>query len=251
MSGAMSRPQTSAFSASSRDRSWLRVDRGVETYALQGPDSPRLPHQISEINYRAENAPHLLRRVPSEPLKPVQRWWLREVTHDKSMGKGVYEVTTGMVSLYPAPDSRSPCLGAIRAGTRFMGRPRVVNGAVWIKIQTKGVSPPMFSHRSEILTASCDMAQPVHRLFADSGLPPLSAGEDLDLSEDIWVEHNIQYIIRVRDMSSEKGKAFYHLTANPVKTAGFQKRRQIRSGPIPPLESMESTLPPDAPAESQ
>eukprot|EP00931_Biecheleriopsis_adriatica_P124685 TRINITY_DN99845_c0_g1_i1.p1 TRINITY_DN99845_c0_g1~~TRINITY_DN99845_c0_g1_i1.p1 ORF type:complete len:277 (+),score=38.68 TRINITY_DN99845_c0_g1_i1:82-831(+) len=214
----------SGFSNTS-NRSWLRTDRGVETYALQGPDSPRLPHQLAELDYRAQTAPHLLRRVPSEPMKPAQRWWLREVTHDKSLSQGLYEVTTGLVSLYPMPDSRSASLGVLRAGTRFAGTPRIVNGAVWIKVKTKGVSPPLFSNRADILTATCDMSQPVHRLFASSGVPPLAGNEEMEQSDEIWLEHNIQYVVRVRDFGKEKGHNLFHLTANPLNTRGFMRKR--------------------------
>eukprot|EP00930_Biecheleria_cincta_P010569 TRINITY_DN112767_c0_g1_i1.p1 TRINITY_DN112767_c0_g1~~TRINITY_DN112767_c0_g1_i1.p1 ORF type:complete len:229 (+),score=26.18 TRINITY_DN112767_c0_g1_i1:28-714(+) len=222
------------MSAPRADRSWLRVDRGLETYSLQGPDSPRLPHQQSEYSFRLSTAPHggmhLLRRIPRESVKPLQRWWLR----DLSMSSGVYEVLTGLVSLYSTPDARAPCLGAIRAGTRFHGTPFMVQNRTWIKVKTTGVSPPMFTNRSDVSLSTSDLA--VHRLYAAACTPPLAAMDDLEQSEEIWVEHNIAYIQRIRDLKKEKGIQGYHMTASPENAS--RRHRAASTGRIAPLETM-------------
>ncbi|CAE7938105.1 unnamed protein product, partial [Symbiodinium sp. KB8] len=119
-------------------------------------------------------------------------WWLREVTSDKSLGKGLYEVVSGLVSLHPEPRKRSKALGLLRAGTRFMARPVTWHGTVWLQIQTQGVCPPLFSKLSEAIPANSGDA-PGHRLFASSGLDPLPATQDLADAEEIWVEQNLQW----------------------------------------------------------
>eukprot|EP00439_Symbiodinium_sp_Y106_P008095 s666_g1.t1 len=184
-----------------RSRSWLRKDRGLEkqlvppssdctapspvvsdggvdTYALQGPDVLRLPHQLADL---AARPPRKLLRTASDVSEPMaqpdaallvlhtelrnlvelgKRWWLREVTNDKLLGKGLYEVVSGLV------------------------------------------------------------------LFASSGLDPLPATQDLADAEEIWVEQNLQFIRRIRDIEREQGFASYNLTAHPAMQTGKWKFRR-------------------------
>merc|ERR1719221_1027414 len=52
---------------------------------------------------------------------------------------------TGLVQMHDAPSAASPILGALKGGTRFYGTPELINGGVWLKLETRvGVSPPIF-----------------------------------------------------------------------------------------------------------
>ncbi|CAK9010024.1 unnamed protein product [Durusdinium trenchii] len=187
-----------------RSRSWLREDRGLQTHALQAPDNPRLPIASQ------------LRPPTSEP---VQRWWLRDLTRDKSLFKGLFEAMTGHVPLWAEPNSRSQCFGLMRAGTRFMAKPKVVQGSVWLKVQTRGVSPPLFSNRSEVLFATCDES-PHHRHFATSGPPVLPITQDFADVSEMWIEYNMQYVKRIRDLGREQGRTSYSIISKPRSREG-------------------------------
>ncbi|CAE7362178.1 unnamed protein product, partial [Symbiodinium sp. CCMP2456] len=67
---------------------------------------------------------------------------------------------------------------------------------------------------------------PGHRLFASSGLNPLPATQDLADAEEIWVEQNLQFIRRIRDIEREQGFATYNLTAHPAMQTGKWKFRR-------------------------
>eukprot|EP00747_Dinoflagellata_sp_TGD_P207874 gnl/TRDRNA2_/TRDRNA2_81400_c0_seq2.p1 gnl/TRDRNA2_/TRDRNA2_81400_c0~~gnl/TRDRNA2_/TRDRNA2_81400_c0_seq2.p1 ORF type:complete len:248 (-),score=29.67 gnl/TRDRNA2_/TRDRNA2_81400_c0_seq2:71-715(-) len=161
--------------------------------------------------------------------EPTQRWWLREVTGDKSWSKGLYEVQSGLVHIHTKPVARSPSLGVMQAGTRFLGIPKLVGESVWIKLITKGVSPPLFSLANASLRdtmqpscAAISADEVLHRFYDSSGKKPLAhplSEDEVIVTDPIWVEDNKQYITRLRDIGREKGRRSYSSLTHAARKA--------------------------------
>lgn len=198
------------------NRGWLRADRGLETYALKAPDSPKLaglPRSPSSAGGARS------RKLQRSDSTPAQRWWLREVAHGKSWCEGIYEIQTGMVQVHEQPSSFSPCLGALRAGTRFQGTPYSVSNCVWLRLRTEGRGVPkaLFAIGTENREQPMEAESPstrgarLLRTASDHGdmhrnlehrdsvelLGPPLAGE---AEKELWVQENLQYMKRVRDV---------------------------------------------------
>mmetsp|Transcript_46123 Transcript_46123/g.128270 ORF Transcript_46123/g.128270 Transcript_46123/m.128270 type:complete len:279 (+) Transcript_46123:34-870(+) len=183
-------------------------------------------------------------------LQPIaSRWWLRDVKQDMSWGEGLYEVVSGLVPLHGTPDRHSPRLGALRAGTRFRAVPHLVGNASWLSIVTEGTNALLFSldaggHATSKSNASTRRRQSTgltpaendrfNSLYLSGRVDPLSPGsmtspqDPLDVlreaSTDLWVENNLQYIIRRRDIDREKGLKSYSVCSFSGVPIGRQRR---------------------------
>lgn len=62
-----------------------------------------------------------------------------------TLGKGIYEVTSGHVTLRAEPHLHCPSLGCIRGGVRLLATPHKIGNKSWLKVQTENVTPPFFS----------------------------------------------------------------------------------------------------------
>jgi len=51
--------------------------------------------------------------------------------------KGVYEVTSGLVTLYVQPSKQSATLGILRGGVRFFGTPYQIGTTQWLQVSVK------------------------------------------------------------------------------------------------------------------
>lgn len=103
---------------------------------------------------------------------PAPRWWLREVTGQKSMGKGYFEVFTGIVSIHeeprgtrktkPGPGPRPPCSRPARAG---------VGRAARLGRRPPSFSDPGFGPLHSLFTLHPPPSSTLHPPSANSNLP--------------------------------------------------------------------------------
>lgn len=169
-----------------------------------------LPRAQSAASLRSVASAASLPTPPRAATAPPRaRWWLFEPkTGRQSLGKGLFEITTGILVLRCEPKTEADTVGSLRSGTRFLATPRLVNGTAWLEVQTRGAPPPLFSlddadrgqgtagPRSNHLTT---------RFYKESCRTPIVRPE-VGANESAWVEYNKQYIERIRDIGREKGE---------------------------------------------
>lgn len=242
-----SRPQSAishgAFSSCSSDDRRFRSDqlfKGVDTEVVGIREIWERQNALSPTSSAGSCSPGgqtYLSRAASAPglngaawkgEPPHARWWLPESDGWQSAARGVFEVFTGLAVLRAEPTPRFMGIGALQSGTRFYGTPHLVNGSTWLKIHTKGVSPPLLSEETlqgaldTTLDPSIAMDELGHRLHRQSGRAPLMYSPELTQADTLWVEYNKQYIRRLRDVRREKG----HPSFSTLGTAGVRVTRQ-------------------------
>jgi len=227
-------------SRSSRSCQWLRLPPDV-SYALSGIDSPRastaksskrLPSLSGGFSRAGSSASGPSRCGSAGQLVPqtAARWWLREVTDDKTLGCGLYEVQTGLVRVHTAPSSQSEEVALMRAGTRFLGDPEWIGESVWLRVQTEDVPPPLFAGRprgEDVREAgNADVSQ-FYARSGDSLSPLVSAGSPglVSTLPSLWVEDNKQFITRIRNIDAERGCRYYSSIPMRTKVKAMKSKR--------------------------
>lgn len=203
------------------------------------PGSPSIRRVLSRSQSWSHIGGRATDHAASKQIARVSRWWLHEVTHDKSGGEGLYEIFTGLVGAHTTPDRTTPRVAVVRAGTRFRAKPFDIKGCTWLRIVKVGTPAPLLSSAASTIravaeTGVADPTSPGGRgkrdslllFYAQSGVEPLSPGSDALHTEacsdilcevsDFWIEDNKQYVRRIRDLDKEKGRRTYSVLSRPA-----------------------------------
>lgn len=215
-------------------------------------------------------------RMPGNASPPPResRWWLSEVSGDKKVCQGVFEVFTGLVPMYNRPSLDADLLGNLRAGTMFKADTHPVGKSLWLKLVTEGVAPPLFSLErdgedgaesqplSSGAASSTSAGHPVvvepveprpisERLYKQATRGAMHVTPELETADQIWIEFNQQYISRRRDTSRQKAHLEYGTCSCPTNLEGLRRsRRKARQSAAaapgsqaPPLNRTSSAFP--------
>lgn len=211
-----------------------------------------LPASSSAPSLRASSPEKTKRRTgPPPPLGTgTSRWWLSEVTGDRKVCQGLFEVRSGLVPMYDRPSKDGELLGNLRGGTMFKADTKVLGKVMWLKLITEGVPPPLFSLErdgiedhgeppfspSSVTSFPGADAEPAdtlgtfERLYKRSTRGAMHAKNELDPSTTIWVEFNQQYIVRKRDLTRQKQSMVYGICSCPTSFDGLRRGRRSGEG---------------------
>eukprot|EP00927_Polykrikos_kofoidii_P035573 TRINITY_DN30135_c0_g1_i1.p1 TRINITY_DN30135_c0_g1~~TRINITY_DN30135_c0_g1_i1.p1 ORF type:complete len:287 (-),score=40.96 TRINITY_DN30135_c0_g1_i1:191-979(-) len=158
----------------------------------------------------------------------VSRWWLHDLRAEQSPGEGLYEVTTGIVKLHDKPDRATEPVAALRSGTRFRATPYLVGRSTWLLVTAEGRTAPLLktNNSSSVFgpkgrrTSTIEVEDTFTRLHERSMPEPLSPfGGVLEEANALWVEDNLQYLFRIRDIDREKGFRSYSVCQDSLRVA--------------------------------
>jgi len=199
------------------------IDERLESTQSRGLKSA----SQSQLNFRPEAASQ------GTAAPPPARWWLQEANSGmQSLGKGLFEIMTGVVVLWSSPSAEAETVGSLRSGTRFYAKPKQVGrrGATWLQVQTHGAPPPIFSLANsdamgvQMKVPTSDGKHPTEKFFKGSCRTALVKPE-VAPGGSAWIEYNKQYIHRIRDIGRERGAVNYSTLNRQIHlpTPGMQE----------------------------
>jgi len=110
--------------------------------------------------------------------------------------KGLYEVSTGLVAVRPAPSSHCEALCVLKAGHRFYATPYRVGRTTWLRLQSEA-HPPLFSTVGGGGLGVTDPAVPTRNYHGCT--PSLwTSAPDLSAAMEAWVRQDEQAVVPVR-----------------------------------------------------
>lgn len=117
--------------------------------------------------------------------------------------RALYEVGTGLVAVRDGPNRANDSVGILRGGHRFYGTPFLVGDQTWVKLESDGVPPPIFSpsnHRSRT-DGNGQLKQynmSLSPMYYSHPSSTVNCKTDDNIEDEVWVLGDGQHVNRIR-----------------------------------------------------